>query len=175
MNPAGESAPEGAGGAFDTALAALNRILMLAAGLALLAGAVVLTESVVVRYFLRQSTEWQDETTVFLLVAATFLSAPYVQSIRGHVGIEALPEILSPRVNYYRAILVDAVSLAFCAFFAWKSWTLFQEAWSDDQHTASSWGPPLTIPYGAMSAGMTILCAQILAQIAAALGRSAPR
>ena len=180
MKPADAGAAESAahglpGGAFDIALAWLNRMLMLAAGLALLAGAIVLTESVFVRYFLHESTDWQDETTVFLLVGATFLSAPYVQSLRGHVGIEALPELLSPRANYIRVLLVDFVSLAFCAFFAWKAWTLFEEAWIDDQHTASSWGPPLSIPYGAMSVGMSILCAQILLQLLGALSRGAPK
>ena len=178
--PDADTAPDAASAAsashaLDRALATVNRVLMLAAGAALLAGALVLTESVIVRYFLRQSTDWQDETTVFLLVGSTFLSAPFVQQMRGHVGIEALPELLSPRANYLRVIVVDFVSLAFCAFFAWKSWTLFHESWVDDQHTASSWGPPLWIPYSTMSIGMTILCLQFLAQIAAAVSRGAPR
>jgi TRAP-type C4-dicarboxylate transport system permease small subunit len=162
----------GMGGA---SLAFINRILMLMSGVTLLAGAVVLTESVFVRYFLHQSTDWQDETTVFLLVASTFLSASFVQQIRGHVAIEALPEILPPRINYYRVIAVDLVSLVFCTFFAWKSWTLLLEAWADDQHTASSWGPPLWIPYATMSVGMTILSLQILVQLVGSLSRGAPR
>ena len=155
-------------------LALVNRVLMIVAGLALVSAALVLTESVVERYFLHASTEWQDETTVFLLVGATFLSAPFVQQVRAHVGIEALPEILSPRANHFRRIAVDIVSLAFCAFFAWKAWTLFHEAWVDDQHTSSSFGPPLWIPYSMMSLGMSILCLQIITQLAAALRRGSP-
>ncbi len=169
------AAPAAGGSALERALAFVNRVLMLVAGVTLLAGAIVLTESVFVRYFLRQSTDWQDETTVFLLVGSTFLSAPFVQQVRGHVGIEALPELLSPRANYYRGLFVDAVGLAFCAFFAWKSWTLLHEAWVDDQHTASSWGPPLWIPYCVMSIGMSVLCLQILAQLIGALARGAPK
>ena len=57
---------------------------------ALLAAALVLTSSVVSRYVLHASTDWQDEAAVFCLVGATFLCAAYVQSLRGHVGIEAL-------------------------------------------------------------------------------------
>jgi TRAP-type C4-dicarboxylate transport system permease small subunit len=148
----------------------LDRVLLIAAAIAAVAGAIVLTESVIVRYVLKQSTDWQDETTVFLLVGSTFLSAPYVQSVRGHVAIEALAEVLSPRANHWRVVLVDMASLAFCAFFAWKSWTLFDEAWVDGQTTSSSWGPPLWIPYITMSIGMTLLSLRIALQTWAGLG-----
>lgn len=75
---------------------------------------------------------------VFLLVGATFFSAAYVQSFRGHVGIEALATILPDRVNHFRMIVVDLVSFLFCAFFAWKSWTLCIEAFHEGQTTTST-------------------------------------
>ncbi len=63
--------------------------------------------------------------------------------------------------------VVDVLTLAFCAFFSWKSWTLFHEAWVDKMTTSSTFSPPLTIPYGLMAAGMTLLVAQLLLQVAA--------
>ena len=152
----------------------LDRILVLVASIALLAGAFVLTESVVVRYVLQSSTDWQDETTVFLLVGTTFLSAPWVQSWRGHVAIEALSEILPARVNRIRVVVADVVSFAFCAFFSWKAWTLLGEAVEDGQVTSSSWGPPLWIPYSTMSVGMTLLTVRIALQILSGMTRRAP-
>ncbi|MCC2099940.1 MAG: TRAP transporter small permease, partial [Hyphomicrobiales bacterium] len=149
-------------------LASLNTLLMALAGLATVSASLVLSYSVLVRYILHAPTYWQDEAAVFLLVGATFLTAAFVQERRGHVGIEAFAELLSPAANRIRLALVDIASFAFCAFFAWKSWTLFHEAWVDGQVTSSTWAPPLWIPYSLMAAGMTLLSLQIALQIAVA-------
>ncbi len=82
---------------------------------------------------------------------------------------------MSPVVNRIRLWLVDVASFAFCAFFAWKSWTLANEAWTDGQVSNSMWSPPLAIPYVLMALGMTLLCAQILLQIIAPIGGATRR
>jgi len=136
---------------------------------ALLIASLVLTYSVVSRYVMKASTDWQDEAAVFCLVGATFLCGAFVQSLRGHVGIEAVAGLLPNALNRLRLMLVDLLSTLFCAFFAWKSWTLFHEAWVDKMTTSSSWAPPLWIPYGLMAAGMTLLALQLLIQLSARL------
>jgi len=145
---------------FNAAAAALSGIAMGVAG-------GVLTWEVIGRYFLKLASDWQDEMSIFLLVGATFTSAGWIQSRRGHVGIDALTHILPEWADRARRILADLASLAFCAFFCWKSWTLLAEAWEDGQTTSSSWNPPLAIPYGLMSVGMTLLVAQLLVQLLA--------
>lgn len=142
----------------------LNAAMVFLGMVALLVASAVLTWSVVSRYALKASTDWQDEAAVFCLVGATFLCGAYVQSMRGHVGIEAIASVLPAAVNRIRALLVDLLCTLFCAFFAWKSWTLFHEAWVEKQTTSSSWAPPLAIPYGLMAAGMTLLALQLLLQ-----------
>lgn len=152
-----------------TALSFVNRVIVVLASLALIAASLILSYSVVARYFFGVATYWQDEASVFLLVGATFLTAAYVQSRRGHVGIEAVTTLLSERVNRIRMVLVDVASCLFCAFFAWKSWALFHEAWVDGQLSSSTWAPPLWIPYSVMALGMTLLAVQILLQVLIAL------
>jgi len=156
----------GALGVLDGLLARINRAVTLVGRLALLLASLVLTYSVVSRYVVKAATDWQDEVAVFCIVGAVFLAGAWVQAERGHIGIEALASILPPGVNRVRMALVDILSLAFCAFFAWKSWTLFHEAWRDHMTTSSTFSPPLTIPYGLMAAGMTLLVVQLALQTA---------
>ncbi|MEX8517358.1 MAG: TRAP transporter small permease [Leptothrix sp. (in: b-proteobacteria)] len=147
----------------------VNRAMVELGMLALLSASCVLTYSVISRYVMKASTDWQDETAVFCLVGATFMSGAFVQSLRGHVGIEAVSTLLPAAVNRLRQVGVDLMCALFCGFFAWKSWTLWHEAWTEGQTTSSSWAPPLWIPYGLMAAGMTLLTLQIAVQLSASV------
>jgi TRAP-type C4-dicarboxylate transport system permease small subunit len=160
--PATAAAPRGAA---DRILAGINTIVVNLSSAALVVASFVLTYSVVVRYFLKISTDWQDEMSVFLIVGAVFMSAAAIQAGRGHVAIEAITAVLPPRVNMIRQIGVDAASFVFCAYFAWKSWLLLLESWVEGFHSGSTWGPPLWIPYSLMAVGMLLLSLQILLQV----------
>jgi TRAP-type C4-dicarboxylate transport system permease small subunit len=153
-------------GRLSRGLERINRLFAGGSMLAMLVACVILTSSVATRYFFKLPTDWQDEASVFLLVGATFLSGAYVQARRGHIGIGVLAGLLSERWNRLRVWLCDLVSFLFCAFFAWKSWSLWLEAWREGQTTDSTWAPPLWIPYGLMSVGMTVLSVQLALQLA---------
>jgi TRAP-type C4-dicarboxylate transport system permease small subunit len=150
---------------FSQLLDRFNSLLLKLSMGAMLLTALILTYSVVSRYFFKAPTDWQDEASVFMLVGVTFFCTAYVQGYRGHIGIEAMSSLLSPRVNAVRLFVVDLFSFVFCAFFSWKSWTLFHEAYVDGQTTSSTFAPPLWIPYAMMALGMSILTLQILVQV----------
>ena len=97
------------------ALALCNRVIVVLAAMALILACLILSYSVLTRSIFHSATYWQDEAAVFLLVGATFLTAAFVQSQRGHIGIEAFVGVLPPLVNRIRLVLVDVASLAFCA------------------------------------------------------------
>lgn len=159
----------------ERALALCNNVIVVFAAIALIAACIILSYSVLGRALFHSPNYWQDEAAVFLLVGATFMTSAYVQQQRGHIGIEAFVGLLSPLANRIRLWLVDLASLLFCAFFAWKSWTLAHEAWVDGQVSNSMWSPPLAIPYVLMASGMTLLCVQILLQLAVPLVGAARR
>ena len=161
--------------ALERALSLTNNIIVVIAAVALIAACAILSYSVLSRALFHAANYWQDEAAVFLLVGATFMTAAYVQQNRGHIGIEAFVGLLSPLANKVRLWLVDVATLLFCAFFAWKSWTLAHEAYVDGQVSNSMWSPPLAIPYVLMAVGMSLLCLQLLLQIIIPLTAKARR
>jgi hypothetical protein len=50
-----------------------------------------------------------------------------------------------------------------------------KEAWVDGQTSDSAWGPPLWIPYGLMSVGISLLVVQLLLQVVCHFVPSASR
>lgn len=156
---------------FAHLLSLIERLLSILSGLAIVAAGLVLCYSVLGRYILGLSSDWQDELAVFLLVGATFLSAANVQAIRGHIAISVLAGVLPPAIERLRLILVDLVCLLFCAFFTNESWKFFEEAYDDGRVSDSAWAPPLWIPYSLMAAGMALLTLRLLAQVTDGVSR----
>ena len=143
----------------------LNFGLFRVSAIALMVAAVVLTFGVIKAHVTGVSFEWQDEVTIFLIAGAIFLSAGHVQAQRGHIGIEAISDLLSPAANRVRHHIVDALSYGFCLFFAIKSGALLLEAIQEGQTSHSAWGPPLWIPYALLTIGMLFLAGQLAMQL----------
>ena len=133
--------------------------------IALVVASAVLTGGVIAAHALGRGIEWQDELEVFLVAGAVFLSAAAVQARRGNARIEVLDSLLGENARRWWTLVTDALSLIFVAFVAWKSGTLFLEAWTEGQVSQSTWAPPLWIPYGIMTLGFTLLACTLALQV----------
>jgi TRAP-type C4-dicarboxylate transport system permease small subunit len=147
------------------ALRTFNYWMAILSALLILFATLVLTYEVVTRYFMKVANDWVIELCIFLLIAATFLAAGYTQAERGHVGIEVLDEIMSPRGNRIRRLVGDVLSLVVVGFIARNAWHYMANAYQQGWATSSTWGPPLWIPYFFMAFGLTTLGLQMLIQI----------
>ncbi|MGC2165182.1 MAG: TRAP transporter small permease [Gallionella sp.] len=154
---------------FSQAVKGFNVLTGYLSGITIVVTSVIICYGVVMRYYFSSPLNWGLELSIFMLIIATFMSAGYTQMQRGHVSIEMLDHILSPRANKWRYLVGDALSLIFCAVFTWNSWEFFSEAFADGRVTTSTWAPKLWIPYAFMTVGMASLSLQLLVQIVDAL------
>ena len=69
-------------------------------------------QMIFVRFVLNQSTIWQTEAVVYMMIAATMLGLPYVQYLRGHVNVDLLPLMLPPALRKALAVGVFGLTLA---------------------------------------------------------------
>lgn len=142
-----------------------NRLMAILSAFLIFGATLVLVYEVLTRYVFRVTNDWVIELCVFLLIAATFLSAGFTQAERGHVGIEVLDEVMSPFWNRIRRLLGDFLSLLVVAFIAQNAWSYTFTAYDEGWRTGSTWAPALWIPYALMAFGLTTLALQMIVQI----------
>ena len=125
--------------------------------------AVLITcQMIFVRSVLNESTIWQTEAVVYLMVGATLMGLPYVQRLRGHVSVDLLPMLLPPgwrkgliALTLIASILVTGVML----FYGFEQWHVaYERNWKSD----TVWGVRLWIPYIAVPIGFAVFLIQLL-------------
>ena len=150
-------------GPADRVLDAINRIIVMLSPTALVLAGFVLTYSVVVRYFLRHSTDWQDEMSVFLIARRRLHVGRRPRSRRSAAtsASRAIVGLLPDRVNRTRVVLVDAASLGVLRLFRLEVGHAAARGAGRrlllqlDLGTAATW-----ISYSLMTVGMILLAAQ---------------
>ena len=132
--------------------------------------AVLLTcQMIWVRYISNDSTVWQTEAVIYMMIGATLIGLPYVQRVRGHVSVDLLPNLLPPAGRRALAFLTLGLTIAVIGvmlFYGYELWHLaFSRGWSSD----TVWGPPLWIPYLALPVGLGLFLLQLLIDLAAVI------
>jgi len=153
--------------AYIQAVGALSRALALFATLLLIAAMLVVCQMILMRYALRLPTIWQTDFVVFAATAAMFLGAPYVLMKGGHVGVDVVEMLVSPRTRSRMRVVASVLGLAFCLIMLAATWIQFYDAWQGDWRHSSVWAPPLWIPLAVLPASFAMLCLQYVAHILA--------
>ncbi|HER35540.1 MAG TPA: TRAP transporter small permease [Halothiobacillaceae bacterium] len=89
---------------------------------------VVTFANVVARYVFNANILWALETTVFLFAWLVLIGASYCVKTRGHLGVDAVLNVVPPAMRRFLALLAVAASLAFCVLLligAWNFWAPF--------------------------------------------------
>ena len=141
----------------------------------IVAAVAITCQMIFVRFVLNQSTVWQTEAVIYLMIAATLVGLPYVQRLRGHVNVDLIPLALKGRARHAMFLVTMGLSILIVAvmlFYAWEFWHL---AWSRGWRSDTVWGVRLWIPYLSLLVGLGLLLLQLVADLAAVvLGVDAP-
>ena len=145
------------------------------AALMILTSVLITCQMIFVRGVLGQSTIWQTEAVIYLVIGATLIGLPYVQKLRGHVGVDLLPSMLPEGARRALSILVLGLTLVMAAVMIWYGYDTFHLAWSRNWKSESVWAFPLWIPYGAVPLGFALYLLQLAADLWLSLtGRDQP-
>ena len=141
----------------STACAAIAAVLLLAAAL-------VITWSIVYRT-LGNSTYWEIEFSVYMMVASLFLASPYCLATQGHVGVDLLSHYLPKRLARPLAIAVGLAGLAVCLYLAYAGAELTLHAFARGERTESAWAPLKWPLFLAMPVGLGLTALQYVADL----------
>ena len=150
---------------FIRVISAISQGLGVLAAALLFSAVLSVSHMVFVRYALGWSTVWQTEYTAYAIVAATFLGAPWVLIVKGHVNVDIVQMAAAPPLRLAMQILAALFSLLFVALLAYAGWVHFEEAWSNDWTSETVWAVPLWMPLLPMPVGTVMLALQYVAEI----------
>lgn len=135
------------------------------AALMILASVLITCQMIFVRFVLNGSTIWQTEAVIYLMIAATLLGLPYVQKLRGHVGVDLVPLMLAPPARRVLAISTLMATAAMMAAMLWYGWEMFHLAWARNWKSETVWAVPLWIPYACVPLGFGLFLLQLCADL----------
>jgi TRAP-type C4-dicarboxylate transport system permease small subunit len=135
-----------------------------AAALLLVASVGVITWMVIYRA-MGNSTYWEIELSVYMMVAALFLGSPYCLATGGHIGVDLLSHYLPPRARRRLALVVAVVGLAVCVFLLVLGAELTLESLARGERTESTWRPYKWPLFLTMPLGMALTALQYVAEM----------
>jgi len=129
--------------------------------LCLLLGALLLFVNVFMRYIFLAPISWAEELTLYLCVWLVFVGASVAVKEKGHIAIDLLPYMLSPRGRVFLARFVAVVFLIFLAVFFWYSLQHVLRVKATAQVTPIMQAP-MWLTYLAMPVGSLLMVLRII-------------
>lgn len=150
---------------FSAIVGRLSEASGAAAMLMLLAAVVITCQMIFVRFVRNDSTVWQTEAVVYLVIGTTMLGLPFVQRRRGHVNVDLIPGLLSGARRRMLMLLIAVLTLAITVVMLVYGFEMWHAAWSRGWTSDTVWAVKLWIPYLAVPLGFGLYALQLLADL----------
>jgi TRAP-type C4-dicarboxylate transport system permease small subunit len=163
----GSASPAPAAGARNMLLrgaTALIIVLRVAAGAMLFASVSINFANIIGRYFFSVSIWWAEEVMIFLMIGCVFLGIGPVGWFGRHIRMDAVVQLLPPRMRAAFEIFSDLATIATCvmlAVFALPVVTMLAQL-NERSDTANI---PLAIPQSVLPIGLLIMALLIAVRL----------
>jgi len=139
--------------------------------LAVCAGAMLLTASVIISLMVARRTmgltsTWELTLAIELMVAAIFLGSPYTLASGGYVSMDLLSGLLGERARRCWQLLLRVVGAAICLYMAWEGLRLTLDAFRSAERALGLWQPLVWPRYATVPVGMLLTALQYMAEAA---------
>ena len=148
-------------------VAAISTLAGWASATMIVAAVAITCQMIFVRAVLNQSTIWQTEAVIYLVIAATLVGLPYVQRLRGHVNVDLIPLALPRRGRLVLAVITLSVSILIVGIMLLYGYEYWHFAWERGWRSDTVWGVRLWIPYLSIPVGFGLLFLQLIADLVA--------
>ncbi|MGH3345330.1 MAG: TRAP transporter small permease subunit [Carbonactinosporaceae bacterium] len=130
-------------------------------GASIFIATLVICYAVVLRAF-GQSTVWQTELTIYLLMFVTFVGGAYGLKHGEHVNVDLLLHRLPRRAGAAVELVAACLALVVIAVVGWRSSEMVLAAAEGDWTSGTAWNPSLVVPYAVLPLGMALMALQYL-------------
>jgi len=141
----------------------VSQAVGIASALMIVLAVLITCQMIVIRYFLNESTVWQTEAVVYLMISATLVGLPYVQKLKGHVNVDLIPMMLPPVLRKGVVLVSLFAALFVLGVMAYYGYELMHIAFTRGWKSETVWAFPLWIPYLSIPVGLGLFCLQLLA------------
>jgi C4-dicarboxylate transporter DctQ subunit len=135
---------------------ALDQAEAIFIGAALAFASLLLFVNVVLRYVFHWPISWAEEVSLYLMVWIVFIGGSMAVRTRGHMAIDLLPLVLSPKSRQRLSVFVALLALVFFAVFFWYSGQHVLRVQGIGQ-TTPVMGAPMWLAYLAMPVGSALM------------------
>jgi TRAP-type C4-dicarboxylate transport system permease small subunit len=150
---------------FSLFMSRVSKVCAIVASVLLALAAVVIVWMVTTRT-MGNSTSWELELSIFLMVASLFFASPYTLLTKGHVGVDLLGHYMSERSAKQLELIANILGLCVCIFLTWICFEFTVDSFLKGERTESMWGPPKWPLYATMPIGFGLTVLQYIAIIA---------
>ncbi|MEM7506184.1 MAG: TRAP transporter small permease [Pseudomonadota bacterium] len=148
-----------------TIITTISRIAGLFGACLMAATGALLTYEVIARYFFVKPTIWAAELSQLCLIWGCLLAMAWVLSIRRHITVNAVTNLLPPGAQTVCVAVSLLVLIVFSGVAAIYGWGIFHDSFDRGRTTGSllnlpSWVAELSVPVG-----FTLLAAQAVVEL----------